>query len=79
MGSSTSDPPQFTRMLPAAKHFLENYIVLDQVVKSRLFKGKPETIASAMAGVPFENWQTSLKKMTRDPVALGTFALCDLS
>ena len=58
------DPPKVGHMAPPAKHLLEHYNVLDQVLRSGRFNGKPETVANAMAGVPFVSWQTSLKALS---------------
>jgi hypothetical protein len=47
----------------AARHLLANYLKLDDFLCSDRYNGKPETIASAMAGVPHVRWSTSLKRL----------------
>jgi len=47
----------------AARHLLANYLELDDFLRSPRYNGKPETIASAMAGVPHVRWSTSLRRL----------------
>jgi hypothetical protein len=54
-------PPKMGHLVRAARHLLENYDVLCAFLASDRYRGKSETVANAMAGVPRVSWRTSLK------------------